>query len=137
MGGAPVRCNSHQVRTAYEAFVRGDLAPLAAILDEDVEWIEPDGAPGVGGVYHGREAVFAEMFARLPGVWDEFRVTPSSYIDGGDHVVVLGELSVVDPISGTSARVPFAHVWRFEAGRAVWWRCFEDTAVLQAARAAG
>ena len=132
-----MQSNAQQVRSVYEAFSQGDLAPLTEILDEDVEWIEPEGAPGVGGVYHGRDAVFTEMFARLPGVWDDFRVTPSSYIDGGDHVVVLGELSAVDPGSGTAVRAPFAHVWRFEAGRAVWWRCFEDTAVLQAARAAG
>ncbi|MGE0026719.1 MAG: nuclear transport factor 2 family protein [Thermoleophilia bacterium] len=126
--------NAQRVRAVYEAFGRGDLGPLTEVLDEDVEWIEPDGAPGVGGVYHGRESVFAEMFGRLPGVWDEFRVAPSTYIDAGEHVVVLGELSAVDPASGTPARAPFAHVWRFEDGQAVWWRCFEDTAVLQGAR---
>lgn len=126
--------NMELVRDAYEAFTRGDMEPLVALLDEDVEWIEPDGAPGVGGAYHGRDAVLTEMFARLPDIWDDFRVAPETFLDGGDHVVVMGELSARDPVTGAPARAPFAHVWRLHDGQAVWWRCFEDTALLHDAR---
>ena len=129
-----VPSNVHLVRAAYEAFAAGDMAPLVDLLDDDVEWIEPDGAPGVGGTYHGRESVLGEMFARLPSVWDDFRVAPTTYVDGGEHVLVLGDLSAHDPLSGMPAHAPFAHVWRLQAGKAVWWRCYEDTALLHEAR---
>jgi uncharacterized protein len=104
-------------------------------MDEDIERIEPDAAPGVGGVHRGREATLTEVFGRLPDIWDDFAVIPATFIDGGEHVVVLGELSARDPGSGRAVRAPFAHVWRMADGRAVWWRCYEDTALLQGARA--
>jgi len=129
-----------RVRDGYEALGRGDLAPLVALLHEDIEWIEPDGAPGVGamtagsGVYRGRDDVLGRMFGRLPTIWDDFAVHPERYLDAGDHVVVLGELRARVPGTGTPAAAPFAHVWRLEDGRAVWWRCYEDTALLHEAR---
>lgn len=73
-------------------------APLAAPMHPEIEWIEPDGAPGVGamtrdsGVYRGREDVLGRMFGRLPSIWDDFGVHPETYLDAGDHVVVLGDV---------------------------------------------
>ena len=130
------------VREAYEALGRGDPGPLAALMHPDIEWIEPDGAPGVGamskdsGVYRGRDDVFTRMFGRLPSIRDDFGVHPETYLDAGDHVVVLGELRASVPDSGAPAAAPFAHVWRLDGGQAVWWRCYEDTALLHHARGA-
>jgi uncharacterized protein len=129
-----------RVRDGYEALARGDISPLVDLLHEDVEWIEPDGAPGVGaltpgsGVYRGRADVLTRMFGRLPTIWDGFGVYPERYLDAGDHVVVLGELRAQVPGSGVPAATPFAHVWRLRDGRVVWWRCYEDTALLHLAR---
>jgi ketosteroid isomerase-like protein len=129
-----------RVRVAYEALGRGDPQPLVALMHPDIEWIEPDGAPGVGamargsGVYHGRDDVLQRMFGRLPSIWDDFAVHPDTYLDAGDHVVVLGELRARVPGSGALAEAPFAHVWRFSGEQAVWWRCYEDTALLHRAR---
>ena len=38
------------------------------------------------------------------------------------------------PGSGEAAEAPFAHVYRMQDGRLVWWRCYEDTAMLHRAR---
>ena len=55
--------NVDAVRTAYEALGRADPGPFIELMHADVEWIEPDGAPGVAtmdvgsGVYRGRDDV--------------------------------------------------------------------------------
>ena len=129
-----------RVRVGYESLGRGDAAPLVALMHPDIEWIEPDGAPGVAtmargsGVYRGRDDVLSRMFGRLPSIWDNFAVDPETYLDAGDHVVVLGVLHANVPETGAPAEAPFAHVWRFEGDQAVWWRCYEDTALLHHAR---
>jgi ketosteroid isomerase-like protein len=132
-----------RLRAAYEAINRGDAGPALELMDPDNEWIEPDGAPGVGGlvpgsgVYRSREAVLTGVFQLLAGrLWDDFRVEPEEVIDAGDQLVVLGTLRATVPGSGRHAEAPFAHVWRMRGDRCVWWRCYEDTALLHHARAA-
>ncbi len=134
--------NVDRVRAVYDALNRGDPEPLQAMLEPDIEWIEPDGAPGVGGlspgsgVFRGREEVLRGVFDLLAGrLWDDFHVVPDELIDGGEYVLVMGQLRATVPGSGRRAEAPFAHVWRLREGRCFWWRCYEDTAVLHNARA--
>ena len=102
------------IRAVYDALPHGDIGPLIELMDPELEWIEPDGAPGVGtmapgsGVYRGRDDVLNRMFARLPTIWDAFRVDPERFLDAGDHVVVLGTLRANVPGSGEAAEAPFA-----------------------------
>jgi ketosteroid isomerase-like protein len=111
-------------------------------MHEEIEWIEPDGAPGVGsmgkdpGMYRGRNDVLERIFGRLGEYWQDFSSVPDTYIDGGDYVVVLGHLRRVAPETGQPAEAPSAHVYRFEDGQIVWWRCYEDTALLHRAKGA-
>jgi ketosteroid isomerase-like protein len=131
-----------RLRAAYVAINAGDPGPAIELMDPDIEWIEPDGAPGVGGmrpgsgVYRGRDQVLTGVFALLAGrLWDHFRVEPDEIIDAGDALVVLGHLRATVPGSDRPAEAPFAHVWKMRDGRCHWWRCYEDTAVLHNARA--
>jgi uncharacterized protein len=122
------------IRAVYVALADGDAGPLAALMDPDIEWTEPDGAPGIAGTYRGRSAVFTEVFARIPEVWQEFRVEPELFLDAGTHVVVTGTLAVRAFGTGGRAQAPFAHVWGLRDGRVASWRCFTDTALLHSAR---
>jgi ketosteroid isomerase-like protein len=77
--------------SAYEAINRGDPVPGLDLMDPEIEWIEPDGAPGVGGltpgsgVYRTRDEVLTGVFQLLGGrLWDDFRVEPDQVIDAGD-----------------------------------------------------
>lgn len=134
--------NLDAVRQVYEALAQGDAQPLMDVMHPDLTWIEPDGAPGVGGMsegsgtYQGLEATMQGVFGRLPDIWNDFRTEPDEYIDAGDHVIVLGHLRVTAPETGEKAESPSCHVWRFEDGKLVWWRCYEDTALLHAAKGA-
>ncbi len=132
--------NIDTVRSIYESLGQGDLGPLVDAMHDDIEWIEPDGAPGVGGmdkgsgIYRGRNDVLERMFGRLGEYWQEFASVPDTYIDGGNYVVVLGHLRGIAPETGRPAEAPSAHVYRFEDGKIVWWRCYEDTALLHRAK---
>lgn len=134
--------NVDRVRTAYESLAKGDPGPLVDLMHDEITWIEPDGAPGVGamtkdsGVYRGRDDVLQRMFGRLPEIWSDFSTEPHTYIDGGDHIVVLGHLRGTAPETGERAEAPSAHVWRFEGDRCVHWQCYEDTALLHRAKGA-
>ena len=129
--GAP---DLEAIREVYAALERGDAEPLAAMMHADIEWREPEGAPGIAGTFRGRAAVFTEVFARMPDLWHEFRVSAEEFIGDGDRVVVTGTLSVEAAGTGARAEVPFAHVWRMRDGRAIGWTCHTDTALLQAVR---
>ncbi|HMN97775.1 MAG TPA: nuclear transport factor 2 family protein [Miltoncostaeaceae bacterium] len=129
--GAP---DLERIRAVYAALDAGDAGPLTDLMDPDIQWREPEGAPGVSGLFRGRAAVFTEVFARMPDVWQEFEVRPEEFIGDGDRVVVLGTLTVMALGLGGRAEVPFVHVWRMRGGRAVSWECHTDTHLLQVAR---
>ena len=122
------------VRAVYVALAAGDPGPLSDLMDPEIEWAEPEGAPVIAGVVRGRAAVFTEVFARIPEVWQEFACEPQEFLDAGDRVVVTGVLRVQGVGTGGRAEAAFVHVWRLRDGRAVAWRCHTDTALLQAAR---
>jgi ketosteroid isomerase-like protein len=96
--------NVGRVRDAYDALGRGEPGPLVALLHADIEWIEPDGAPGVGamtrgsGVYRGRDDVLNRMFGRLPSIWNDFGVHPTRTPHCSIRpAVVLGEVRASVP----------------------------------------
>lgn len=132
--------NIDAVRNVYEALAGGDAQPLVDIMHPEVVWIEPDGAPGLGdmtkdsGVFRGAEATLQGVFGRLPEIWSDFSTEPDAFIAAGDHVFVMGHLRATAPETGRRAEAPSCHVWRLEEGKLVWWRCYEDTAVLHAAK---
>ncbi len=114
-------------RSSYEAFGRGDLDGALAMMDEQIEWRQAQGLPH-GGVYHGLAAVRAAIFDPLDAEWwEDFRADPTEFIDGGDHVVVLGRYTARAKASGAPLDVPFGHVWLFRHGRAVRFQQFTDT----------
>jgi ketosteroid isomerase-like protein len=122
-----VDANLAAVRSSYEAFGRGDLDGALAMMDEDIVWHQAQGLPH-GGVYHGLAAVRAAIFDPLDEEWwDDFDATPTEIIAAGEHVLVLGRYTATAKASGAVLDVPFAHVWRFENGRAVRFVQFTDT----------
>ena len=107
--------NVETVRTAYEAFTRGDLGGVAESFAENVEWESPDSLP-IGGLVSGRDAVIAN-FAEIPSHWSSFSVEPQEYIDAGEHVVVTGVQRATGP--GGSFEARYLHLFTLSGGKVV------------------
>jgi ketosteroid isomerase-like protein len=124
--------NTDIVRGAYEAIGRGDVPSVLATLDPQVEWIEADGFP-TRGTYVGPDAVVNGVFGPLMTEWDGFNVVPDEFIDGGDTVVSLGRYSGTYKGTGKAMSAAFAHVWTLRDGKAIRFRQYVDSALVQAA----
>ncbi|RZT87689.1 hypothetical protein EV383_4615 [Pseudonocardia sediminis] len=100
-------------RDAYDAFARGDVPALLAMLDPDVVWRAPEGVPW-GGEHRGTDQV-REFFAALAGAVDEAAIDLARILPAGtDRVLVEGvERYRIGP---TRVDLPFAHVARWRAG---------------------
>ena len=119
--------NVEAVRSSYEHFARGDLDGALAMMDADIVWHQAQGLPH-GGTYHGLAAVREAVFEPLDDEWWEgFQADPEEILGSGDHVVVLGRYTAKAKASGSPLDVPFAHVWRFQDGKAVGFHQFTDT----------
>lgn len=118
------------VRHVYQACAIGDIPSVLGILSPDIHWTEAEGGP-YGGVSIGPEAVLANVSMKLGGEWDGYAAVPREFIADGSTVVALGEYSGTYLATGKSFRAPFAHVWKFEKGKAVPFQQYTDTGVHQ------
>jgi uncharacterized protein len=107
--------NLDLVRGAYEAFSRGDVAGVLAVLADDVEWTVPPPLPQAVEA-HGRDEV-GRFFERLVGIWQDFSVDVEDFVASGDRVCVIGRGS--GTVDGKPAGYGFVHCWKLAGDRAV------------------
>jgi hypothetical protein len=124
--------NPAVVRTAYEAFARGDVPAAFAVMVPDVSWTEAEGFP-YAGTYVGADAILANVFMKLGSEWEGYAAIPQQFVADGDTVVVLGQYSGKYNATGKSFAAPFAHVWNLRDGKIIRFRQITDTAVVQRA----
>jgi hypothetical protein len=94
----------------------------------DIHWTEAEGGP-YGGIFIGPDAVLQNVFVRLGAEWEGFTVVPREFVASGDTVVALGEYSGTYKATRKSFKAPFAHVWKFQGGKAISFQQYTDTAV--------
>ncbi len=116
------------VRGVYAAFTKGDIPAVLAAFSPDIRWTEAEGGP-CGGVSIGPNAVVQNVFMKLGSEWDGFAAVPYEFVPHGDTVVVLGEYSGAYKATGKGFKAPFAHVWKFQDGKARSFQQYTDTAV--------
>ena len=116
------------IKAAYAALGRNDPSVLFAAMDSAINWTEAEGNPlADGNPYIGPQAVGERVFGRLLAAVDNFTAVPSTFIDGGDHVVVLGRYGGTMKAGGARLDSPFCHVYRFSNGKAVTFQQYTDT----------
>ena len=117
------------VKAAYAALGRNDPSVLFGVMDAAINWNEAEGNPLADrNPYVGPQAVGEGVFARLLAAVDDFTAVPNTFIDGGDHVVVLGRYGGTMKAGGGRLDSPFCHVYRFSNGKAVTFQQYTDTA---------
>jgi len=122
------------VQSGYAAAAVGDMDTMVSLMAPGLVWHEAETLP-YGGIHHGPEAVMQQVFGAIGRDWSDYAAEPTRFIDGGDHVVVLGEYRGVHNDSGGRLQAPFAHVWRIENGLLVEFFQFTDTALWLSAAA--
>ena len=116
------------IKAAYTALGRNDPSVLFAAMDSAITWNEAEGNPLADrNPYVGPQAVGEGVFSRLLAAIDNFTAVPSTFIDGGDRVVVLGRYGGTMK-AGATLDSPFCHVYRFHNGKAVTFQQYTDTA---------
>ena len=93
------------IQAAYAAFGRNDPSVLFGAMDPAISWNEAEGNPLADrNPYVGPQAVGEGVFGRLLAAIDNFSAVPTTFIDGGDHVVVLGRYGGTMKAGGAAAR---------------------------------
>jgi len=126
--------NTRLAQSAYEAFGRGDIAALAALMADDIEWVLP-GDPNdnpMAGTYRGKDEVLA-WFGRLAEDLDFTAFEPRDFIAQGDKVVSIVHAEATVRNTGRSVVNDEAHLWTFKEGKVARFRIYFDTAAAAAA----
>ncbi len=104
--------NVEKLKSAYEAFDRGDIEAVLETLDPDIEWRSPVVLPQ-GMQASGREEV-GQFFQGLSEKWSDFAVEASEFVSSGERVCVIGEAR--GKVEGVGASYGFVHAWTVEDG---------------------
>jgi ketosteroid isomerase-like protein len=120
------------VQRAYEAFGRGDINGLLALLDENIPWETPGPADlPTAGRRRGHQAV-AEFFQTIGTVSDIVRFEPKTFVSQGDRVVVLGEETGRMKATGNSVEFEWVHVFTIRDGKVVAFKEYGDVSAIVA-----
>jgi ketosteroid isomerase-like protein len=117
------------VRGAYDAFAKGDIPAVLALIDDRCEWLEAEHSPyWPGGALVGPQAVLEGVFMRLgQDFGDTFAVNVRRIVDCGDTVVMEDRYTGTAQASGKALDAQVTHVWDLRDGKVVRWQQYTDT----------
>jgi uncharacterized protein len=116
------------IRSAYEAFGRGDVQTVVGLMSEKVEWNEAEHFPyWTGGPFIGPKAVVDNVFARIGQDFDGFRVEVRRLVGCGDTVLSECRYRATAKKTGKPLDVQVAHVWDVRDGKITRFQQYADT----------
>lgn len=116
------------VRTFYEAIATGDPRQLAALIDDDIDWVcfGPIHILPFFGPRRGRRAV-ARGHRMLIEAIEIRHYAADIMVAEGDRVAALLEAAFYHHHSGNLITCRLAHFLRVQAGKIVEFRCLVDS----------
>jgi ketosteroid isomerase-like protein len=126
--------NIQKLRTAFDAFNRGDLDAVVAEFSADFEYFPTGGLPDADDVYRGPEE-FKGFIRWLSDEFDDARMEAHDFIDAGDRVVVSMTNRGRGRRSGVETSWDVWLVWTIRDGQAIRGQAFMNKA--EALEAAG
>lgn len=112
--------NVEIVREIYAAWKDGRSA--REFIDPEVEYVNPAYAVEPGTI-RGRRS-----FARIRDAYDDVEVSPQRFVDAGDDVVVLAQITGTSRGAGVPINRQQGYVWTIRDGRGVRFRWFNTGA---------
>ena len=124
--------NVSLVRSAYEAFERGDVDAVVGLMDDSIEWYESEGSPWYPGhPLQGPQQVADAVLNRLGQSYKDFRIEVDRVLGDGDTVVMLGRHRATKAFAtGRPLNAQVAHVWDLRDGKVVRFQEYTDTRQL-------
>ncbi len=121
--------NISLMRSAYEAFGRGDMSAVLGLMDEQIEWNEAEGNPWhPGHPFIGPQQVIDGVFARLQESFEDFVIQTDRFLGHADTVVVQGRYQATRArATGRPLDAQMAHVWDLRDGKVVRFQQYVDT----------
>jgi ketosteroid isomerase-like protein len=118
------------IQELYSAFAAGNGKTIANILDENIIWEQQEGFPN-GGKHRGAQAVFKNVFAKFADDWSNWKGVGEQFMQANDQVIVTGYYSGTALKSGKSMKVPMCHIYTLKNGKAIHFKQFTDTYIIQ------
>ena len=115
-------------KMAHKAAHTGDMGTLAEMIADDVVWHSP-GRSQIAGDFHGRDAVFAQFFAKMAELsngtsgFEDFQ--NYIYFGSGDHSAALFRWTATR--DGNTRDYPVCEIIRWRNGQiAEEWGYYDD-----------
>lgn len=122
-------------RKLYRDFAGGDVEAVLGSFDPDIEWREAEGNPYQpdGTPFRGPQEILEKLFVRLATEWDGFTVTPRTFHEVGEGVVVVeGRYTGSFKSTERPLDAEVCHILTYRGGKLTRFRQYVDTAQLQA-----
>jgi len=101
--------NVEILRRGYEAFARDGVEGLVPLLDDQIEWRNPEDSP-IASVWHGHQGVMDHL-AQISESFDEMRFMPEEFTELPDGRVLVGlRFALRAKQSGVPVEVPLWHL---------------------------
>jgi len=121
--------NVEVVHRAGEAFNRHDAEALAAMSDDDLEFLPALASVETGGLAYRGPKAWGAYFARMDEMWDDWRIEDLEVFDaGGDRVAAVFRLVGTGRASGVPVDHRIGLAYRFRNGKLWRMRSYLDPA---------
>ena len=111
--------NISKVKSFYESFAKGDIAPILASVAGDCVWsMEAPPQLAWGGIRRGPAEV-AGFFGGIAASGTNHNLEMTRFIASGDEVAAFGRYQVDMHPTGKRVDSPVAHYFRFRDGKVV------------------
>lgn len=120
------------VRGHYLAARDGDLDRAFTAVDDSTTWTEAAGS-AYAGTFTGREAIIANVFARINTDWDGFELQELELLPSGDRVFGAGWYVGTHRTTGMRMRARFVHIWEIDGDRGAHFEQVVDSAAQNTA----
>jgi ketosteroid isomerase-like protein len=98
--------NIDKTRSYIEAYNRRDFDTALCDCDPDVEWVLPEHQSADSGVGHYQ---IRRFWDGLDETFDELKLVPQEYVDGGDRVAVRLRYYIIGKGSGVEMESEMYH----------------------------